>query len=279
MQSVKTKKTIWLLLAVLFVGIMTTSCGTSRRASETLGGTEQKSAQLSEYAKYGKWNTLVTSGKVALGGEKKMSSSMQLKMVRGKSISISLRPLLGIEVAKIHIEGDDIVIIDRLHKLYIKEKASLLTSGVPVDVSTMQDLLLGRAHILGKGTLSATMKDDVNIVASDFGVVITPKEQYHGFEYGYTYNVDKELVSLEVKPVEGSSIYSVVYGGVQTSEAGNVATTTQVATKINDKALSLELNMKNHSWNAEINNDLDIPQGYSQSTASSILKAMGATVK
>ncbi len=273
------KKIIGLLMTVIFIGVMATSCGTSKQAGQYAGGTDVKSAQLGEYAKYGSWNTLVAGGKVALGGEKKMSSTMQLKMERGKSISISLRPLLGIEVARIHVEGDDIIIIDRLNKMYIKEKASLLTSGVSVDVATLQDLMLGRAHILGKGTLSPTMAGDVNVVASDYGVVISPKEQYEGFEYGYTYNTDKQIVSLDVKPVGGSSIYNVEYGGVQTSEAGNVATITKVATEINDKALSLELNMKNHVWNGEISNDLVIPSNYSKSTASSILKALGGTVK
>lgn len=270
-----------MMMAVL--AIAGTGCGSQKQNTEPAvsGGTYQGSSKdrLASIAKYGDWKTLVTGGKVVLSAGKSMSSSMQLKMVRGKSISISMRPLLGIEVAKIHIEGNKIVIIDRLHRVYIEEDASLLTSGVPVDVTTLQDLLLGRAHILGKGTLNAKMGGDVNISESNGVTTLAPKNTYEGFGYVYTFDSNDNLVALDVFPEGRASIYNVVYGNSTGTVAGTVATSISASTTIAKRALTLDLNLKNLKWNSDINNDLEIPSGYSKTNASAILKSLGSTTR
>ena len=271
------------MIMTAILAIVSTGCGSQKQNVEPTvsGGTYQGSSQnrLAAMAKYGDWRTLVTSGKVTLNSGKSMSSTMQLKMVRGKSISISMRPLLGIEVAKIHIEGNKIVIIDRLHRVYIEEDASLLTSGVPVDVTTLQDLLLGRAHILGKGTLSAKMGGDVNISENNGVTTLAPKNTYEGFGYVYTFDSNDNLVALDVFPEGRASIYNVVYGNSTGTVAGTVATSISASTTIAKRALTLDLNLKNLQWNSDINNDLEIPSGYSKTNASAILKSLGSTTK
>lgn len=273
------KKAIQLVIMAVLVGMLATSCGSQKQnAGQTSGGEYVSSKdRLTAIAQYGSWNTLTAGGKVALGAGKSMSSSMQLKMVRGKSISISMRPLLGIEVAKIHIEGDQIVIIDRIHHIYIEEKASLLTSGVPVDVTTMQDLLLGRAHILGKGTLSSKMSGDVTLNEKDGVVTLTPKQTYEGFGYAYTFDADNHLVALDVYPDGEASIYNILYGNTTGTVAGTVATLINASTTIAGKPVTLDLNLKNLQWNGSVDNSLEIPSGYSKTDASAILKSLGAT--
>ena len=132
----------------------------------------------------------MSKGKVTLtaGAGKTVSSSMQMKMIAGRSISISVRPLLGIEMARLYIANDEIIILDRYHKIYVREKASVLTSGVPVDINTLQDILLGRPHILGKGTFTAALAGDVMLTADNGTVKLTPVEQYDGFNYAYVFS-------------------------------------------------------------------------------------------
>lgn len=260
---------------------MATSCSSSKSQSGSGSGkyvTTQGSA-LSKVAQFTDWSTLETSGSVTISAGKSFSSSMRLKMERGKSISISLRPLLGIEVARIHIEGEDIVIIDRIHKLYVKEKVSLLTSGVPVDVSTVQDLLLGRAHILGEGTLSMGMEEDVKITEKDGSIELSPVKTYQGINYTYTFDSLNQIASLDVYPENAASIYNVAYSDVTTTIAGKIATTTNVSTTISNRAVALDLELSNLKWNGTIDNTFEIPSSYSQAEAESVLKALGATTK
>lgn len=279
----KMKKFLMMLSVVSVMILMGASCSTTRQTAGSASGNAQTSASIgvSEYAQYGDWKSLVSSGKVsfAMQGGKSMSSSMQMKMVNGRSISISIRPLLGIEVARVYISDDEIVIIDRIHKVYVKEKASLLTSGVPVDVATLQDLMLGRPHILGKGTFSASMSGEVTLERAGATTYLLPKSQFAGFTYKYTFDEQKNVTGLEVAPAGGQSVYSVKYGDVETTLAGKVSTKTTVDTEINGKSLTLDMTLKSLTWNTDFADELEIPSGYSQSSGSSIIKALGGTIR
>lgn len=273
-----------MMLSVASVMIlMGASCSTTRQAgSSSTGNVSSTSIKgVSEYAQYGDWKSLVSSGKVsfAMQGGKSMSSSMQMKMVNGRSISISIRPLLGIEMARVYIADDEIVIIDRIHKVYVKEKASLLTSGVPVDVATLQDIMLGRPHILGQGTFSAAMANEVSLEHDGATTYLLPLKQYAGFSYKYAFDEQKNIVSLDVSPAGGQSVYSVKYADVETSLAGKVSTKTTVDTEINGKSLSLDMNLKSMTWNTDFVDNMEIPSGYSQASGSSIIKALGGTIR
>ena len=77
----------------------------------------------------------------------------------------------------------------------------------------------------------------------------------------------------------GSSIYSVKYGDVETSLAGKVATRTSVDTEISGKSLSLDMTIKSMTWNTDFNDEVEIPNGYTQSSGSAIIKALGGTIR
>ena len=104
-------------------------------------------------ATLGDWQTMQAGGNIKLTAGSSFSSSIQVRMVRDQSIYISLRPMLGIEVGKLIITADSLFAVDKVHKRYIAEKVSILTSGIPVTVSDVQDIFLGRPFILGKGPL------------------------------------------------------------------------------------------------------------------------------
>ena len=126
---------------------------------------------------FGAWTTLKAGGSVSIGTSKPLSSSMQIRMERGKSIYISVRPMGIMEVARLVIVGDTLLVIDKLHKRYILESAKLLTSGIPIDVSTLQDIFLGRAFILGNGTLNSGMASLVTLANIAGTYMVRPKEQ------------------------------------------------------------------------------------------------------
>ena len=276
----KAIKALVLLMSVA-MAMIGTSCSSSRQAVNNGQTPSGINGNIGEYAQYATWKTLVSKGNVTLtaGAGKTVSSSMQMKMIAGRSISISVRPLLGIEMARLYIANDEIIILDRYHKIYVREKASVLTSGVPVDINTLQDILLGRPHILGKGTFTAALAGDVVLTADNGTVKLTPVEQYEGFNYAYVFNADRNLERLDVSPAGGESIYSANYRNVETTLAGKVATEVDVATKLNGTDIALGLSLKTLTWNNDISDDIEIPADYQEATGSSIIKALGGTVR
>ena len=205
-------------------------------------------------------------------GSKSMGSSMQMRMQRGKSIYVSIRPVLGIEAAKMVIHNDSVMLVDKLHKRYILEKASLLTNGVPVTVETLQDIFLGRAFSLGKGSLTQSLKDDFSAEQQPDGkVILKPREQFKGYTYIFTYDSNKNILALDVTPVkDGTSICNVAYSDVQGSVAGKVASKVNVSTKIHGSGLKIDLEYSGMKWNEKFDIDTKSPKNYKRVDAKDI---------
>ena len=66
--------------------------------------------------------------------EKKFTSRATLKIVNGQFIQLSLLPLLGIEIFRVVLSPDNILIIDRMNKRYVSEPIEALEELLKVDV-------------------------------------------------------------------------------------------------------------------------------------------------
>lgn len=147
-----------LLLALVLV--LMSACGTSRKAAETtmvagLTGTDYLE-QVIRLAPV--WQSV--SGKVALQldrgtqGTARVNATLRLK--RDASIQLSVAPLLGIEVARLEISPDGLLLLDRLHKQYVRlgftELSRLLRTDI--DYHVLQSLFLNELFLPGKSRLS-----------------------------------------------------------------------------------------------------------------------------
>ena len=197
-----------IILSLLTATLLMSSCGTIKKgAAATLpqGQTTTPTTVSSDplnalIATLNDWQTMQAGGNIKLSAGSSFSSSIQVRMVRDKDIYISLRPALGIEVGKLLITADSIYAVDKIHKRFIAEKVSLLTAGIPVTVSDVQNIFLGRAFIIGKGTLSDANKDQVSAAKAGSGYTVTPSEHYKGHVYSFAYDKLNNIVTLNIMP-------------------------------------------------------------------------------
>ncbi|MBR5727450.1 MAG: DUF4292 domain-containing protein [Muribaculaceae bacterium] len=222
------------------------------------------------------WTTLQTGGNVKVGGAKSFSSSMQMRMIRGKAIYISLRPLIGIEVGKIVITNDSVLVVDKYHKRYLAEPISLITNGVPVTVNEMQDIFLGRAFILGKGTVNTSTRHLVQLAADGTNYRLSPKSQPQAFNYGFTIDPSNHVIAVNVTPTTGTKIpYTARYSDVRFTLAGAVAHHADVAATVGNSKFTLALDLKDITWNTQVNIDDSKPTGYQRMNGHQITSILG----
>lgn len=91
-----------------------------------------------------------------LGG-KGLTISGTLKMKKNDAIQLSFAPLLGIEVARIEITPEHILIIDRLNKRYVQVPVSYLKSlgNSELDFYALQSLFYNELFIPGVRTVTS----------------------------------------------------------------------------------------------------------------------------
>ena len=260
---------------LIMLAAMMTACGTFKKAAtvpDTTSTTTTTPNTVTDpvdavIATLGNWQTMQTGGNIKLSAGSSFSSAIQVRMVRDQAIFISLRPMLGIEVGRLLITADSLYAVDKVHKRYIAEKVSLLTSGIPVTVSDVQDMFLGRPFILGKGTLNETLKSQVT-VGETSPLVLTANESYKG--YGYVFNFDKagRIASLNIAPTKSAAAaYQVKYSDVRGTSAGNIAHSIVADATIENKKMALSLTYKNIEWNGNVKIDRSLPNGYSRMSA------------
>jgi len=272
---------ISITLIITLVMLMT-ACGTAKKATVTNptgNTTQQTTVQTQTTAHYdeiiatlGTWQTMQTGGSLTIDVGSSFSSGVQVRMVRDEAIFISLRPMLGIEVGRLLITADSIYVIDKVHKRYAAEKVSLLTAGLPITVSTVQDMFLGRPFIIGQGTLNQANKEKATLTNDGAVSVLTPNDKYKGYSYVFTFNKSHNITSLNITPASAStSAYQVRYSNVKKTTAGNIAHTFRANGTVGKKRLTLELNYNNIEWNGSVKIDHSLPSSYSRVNANQLL--------
>lgn len=275
------------LAMILTAALMLAACGSKKAVVDTTTTTSNTKPAQVDYSvqksmianTFGSWRTLQTGGSIAVGGAKSLSSSMSMKMERGKSIYISVRPMGIMEVAKLVIKGDTLIVVDKIHKRYLCENVSLLTNGIPADVSTVQDIFLGRAFMLGKGTYSNALASGFTLKMNGEKMVLAPEQQEDDFDYEFVFDKAYKILSATVMPADAGGKddkYTVNYSNVKTTVAGNVPHALKVSTVISGARATLSLEFKDLKWNESVNIDTSLPKNYERMKGSSLLRMLGS---
>ena len=265
------------IVILMVIAALMTACGTVKKATtpstpQTTEPTTPSTVTTDPYnaiiSTLGQWQTLQTGGNIKLNAGSSFSSSVQVRMVRDKAIFISLRPVLGIEVGKLIITADSLYAVDKVHKRYIAEKVSILTSGIPLTVSDVQDIFLGRPFILGKGTINIDSKADMTVNREGNSVILAPNESYKGYSYAFSFNKSNRIASLDIMPAGSTApTYQVKYSDVRTTSAGNIAHEMIAQATVESKKMALTLSYKDIDWNGKVTIDSSIPGNYSRMSA------------
>lgn len=273
------KKTLIIALSILAIiangcrakkdSIVTTSTVTTA----TQAGKETLDQQLAAFAAtQGGWTTMQAGGSIKVTGSQTLSSAMHIRMIRDKAIYISVRPMLGIEVAKLVVTNDSVLVVDKYHKRYVAEPISLITNGLPITVGTLQDIFMGRAFVLGSGTVNGANKALVQLIADGTNFRLQPKQQPSGFNYEFGINAKNQMQSLTVTPARaGSAPYTARYSHVFTTLAGSIAHRADVSAQVGGTKLGISLDLKDITWGITFTIDDSKPgEGYKRLSANQI---------
>lgn len=207
---------------------------------------------------YRPWQTFVANGHIDINAGHQLGSNVQVKMVRGKSIFISLRPMLGIEIGKLLVTNDSIFITDKVNKVFVADDISKFTLGLPLGISMLQDIVLNRPFSLRGGTLTSSDHRSVTLAKADTGAgwTATPSDQLPGITYSFNFNDRNRLTRLAVKPKVGKAVnvdYSDFFDLPQGTLAGNVSFDASImGTAV---AFAIDYDHGSVRWDTPVNND------------------------
>lgn len=247
------------LIATLALIVATTSCKTAQIGSTSsqrdmvVGSTTRtlsKENQLysSMLDSYAQWDDFVAKGNISVGN---MSSSFEMRMIQNEGIQISLRPALGIEVARIIITQDEVIMYEKMGRRYISGSMESLKQRLPFDVTLedLQNIFLGRPFIIGSGSVTAQDYKNFRIEVDGEEWTMTPIKQYDNLSYNFSLN-GAQLTSSQAGDEASQSEIKCSYSNIQ--EINNTLTPKTVKVDFVNKKESMSCTIKYNTvkWNS-----------------------------
>lgn len=265
--------------------IMLVGCGSSKQASTTTPALPQQFEGDSTYlllkhlgdatSKYKEWNDVVIPIELSLSQPKEFSVTGRATMVKDESIYISIR-VFGFEAANIYLNNDSIYATYKLNKLYIAEDIKKLFAGYPVTIGNIQDLLLGRAFVVGKGTLNYEMKDDLTLKLTSSSDLwsVTPNQNLKKGYYIFLFATNCDMLKMLTINIDKYNPINCIYDNTPTTPLG-LSNSAQISTTIKDTPINAEIkwDLDRAKWNSGAKPNWKAPKGYNQVDASALIKA------
>ena len=270
-------------LVIFSIILLTVLCFHSCKSSKTSvadDGANVPNVALQELAEsYTDWDTYSTSGKVSLSGAMSFSTSVQVKMAHGKCIAISIRPLLGIEVAKVFVNNDSAVVINKINRVYSTVKLEQFKNILPVSINTLQDIVLARPFTINDGTLSKSNIKKFNIAQAENGFIVSPRNTANNINYKFAINSNKQVKELIVAPQNSAQTYSAMYSDFVSENPGSEASNIRCDATLKGKKISMQLylNPAKTKWDGVVDESASINSSYRKVTVYEfidILKSM-----
>lgn len=157
---------------------------------------------------YGDWRTAETSGKLK-SSLLPVSPTIKLFMQKGEILRMSVRaPLIG-EVGRVEIDKDSITLINKMKKVYSKESLDGIRALYPGGLTDIQNFLLGRIVIWGKGEISDSLKNEVEVYRNtEGGYLLVPDAdiQPNEFSYGYLTYPDGKTATMMLTDADNMNL-------------------------------------------------------------------------
>ncbi|MCM1070996.1 MAG: DUF4292 domain-containing protein [[Clostridium] fimetarium] len=195
-------------------------------------------------------------------------------MRRGEYIKFSVR-MLGFEVASAWIDTDSVHAIDKVGKRYVSESVSRVTTDLGLDISDIQDILLGRVFNAGDRPVEA-LGFSCEPTEYENLYLMRPEPRPATVDYGFVVS-GGEAPLLNYLLIESGKFNAVArYSDHDVTEAGTLARSVELSST-SPKKISAELtwNLGSAKWNRGDRQKWQAPgRGYTKISLSSLLSIL-----
>ena len=159
-------------------------------------------------------------------------------------------------------------------KIYIADDVRKLLKGYPVNVGDLQNILLGRAFILGDGTIKSA--NGISVLSKGATWEASPKCEIDGVNYYFTFNSVDDTLKLLTVLIQGANPVHCYYNNIDNSAAGKVAEELTISANANKQQLkaSIKWNLKKAKWNTGATPKWKAPKGYKRVNVEDLLNAI-----
>lgn len=264
------------LLLLLIVGIY--SCKPKERIIQAQAALEDKTeSELFEDIMHKglEFNTFSSKLNMTFStGIKTISSKGNLRIINNEAIMLSVQPLFGIEMFRLYVEPDYLIILDRMNKRYVKESFQELKEKNPIGFNfySLQSLFTNCLFIPEQNDISLQDYSKFKYSASMDNYHLSARDKKSKIDYSFSVNGNDQITLTQLYlPKKG---YSLQWNYDQFSLMRNLFFPHEMKISASTQKLKLDtsFSLSDINLNQPLTLETSIPGSYTKAEISEVLQ-------
>lgn len=190
------------LLLLLFIGMY--ACKSKEKIIQADSALEHKAnSKLFEDIMYKglKFNTFSSKLSMTIStGTKTVSSKGNLRIVNNEAILLSVQPLFGIEMFRLYVEPDHLIVLDRMNKRYVKETFDDLTekNSIGFNFYSLQSLFTNNLFVPEQSSISASDYRKFKYSETSEQYVLSASDKKSNIDYSFSINGNDQITLTQL---------------------------------------------------------------------------------
>ncbi len=278
MKTHNLQKYTWCILLLLIIGVY--SCKSTKRITQADSALEDKtSSELFKDILFKGLEYRTFSSKLNMTistGTKTLSSKGSLRIVNNEAILLSVQPLFGIEMFRLYVEPEHIIILDRMNKRYVKESFEDIKGKNPVGFNfyTLQSLFTNNLFIPEKSSVSLKDYKTFRYSEGENYYILAARDKKSNIDYTFSVNGNDQITLTELNMPANQ--YSLQWNYDQFTLMNNLffPYEMKIVASTQKRNLNTNISLSSISLNESLSLDTSIPDSYTKVELKDVLKML-----
>ena len=209
-------------------------------------------------------------------GTKTLSSKGSLRIVNNEAILLSVQPLFGIEMFRLYVEPEHIIILDRMNKRYVKESFEDIKGKNPVGFNfyTLQSLFTNNLFIPEKSSVSLKDYKTFRYSEGENNYILAARDKKSNIDYTFSINGNDQITLTELNMPANQ--YSLQWNYDQFTLMNNLffPYEMKIVASTQKRNLNTNISLSSISLNESLSLDTSIPDSYTKVELKDVLKML-----
>lgn len=208
-----------------------------------------------------------------------LSSRIDLKIVKDSALLLSVQPLLGVEMFRVVMNPDSIIVLDRLNKRYVAENYANLINQTPVTFNfyNLQALFINHIFVPGEQGLSLNQYNKFRL-KQDGKMAEVSIDDPMGLQYQFLADGEEKLLSTNISNANKNYALQWNYSDFRLAVAEQAFPMNMNVTLLNEglAAGNMRINFSRIQTETPVNIDFSVPNNYNRITFAQILRSLSS---